>query len=168
MILSLIAAADEHGCIGKHNALPWNLPHDLKHFRECTQGKTVIMGRKTYESIGRALPRRRNIIITRNTTFSASDCEIVSSLEDALTLSAADDEVFVIGGGEIYAQAIERSQRIYLTRVHTVVTQGDAFFPPIDSSWKETSREEHQQDDEHAYAYDFVVFERVSSADASF
>jgi dihydrofolate reductase len=167
MLLSLIAAADENGCIGKQNALPWRLRNDLKHFRECTQGKTVIMGRKTHESIGRVLPNRRNIIITRNATFSASGCDVVSSIEDAFALCALDDEVFVIGGAEIYAQTIEKAQKIYLTRVHAIITDGDAFFPSIDSSWKEASREEHQKDDENEYAYDFVKLERLSFNDGT-
>ncbi len=163
MILSLIAAVDQKGCIGKKGGLPWHLPSDLKHFRSITSGKTVIMGRKTYESIGRALPNRRNIIITRQQSFLAPLCEVVSSLEEALTLCSNDDEVFVIGGGEIYAQAITHANRLYITFVQTTVVDGDAFFPVIDeTSWKETSREEHQKDDENTYAFTYVTYERTS------
>ena len=161
MILSLIAAASENNVIGRDGELPWNLPDDLQHFKEITSGSPVIMGRKTFESIGRALPNRRNIVITRGNTYEAENCEIAHSIDDALSIISDEEEVFVIGGGEIYRQALLQADRIYLTRVHDVV-DGDAFFPEMDEDeWEEVSREEHTKDEKNNHDYTFLVYERV-------
>lgn len=161
MILSLIAAASENDVIGAHGALPWKMPSDLKRFRALTSGHTVIMGRKTYESIGRALPKRRNIVITRQPDFAPEGCEIVHSLDEALALVADEEEVFIIGGGEIYRQALPAARRIHLTRVHASV-EGDTTFPALPpSEWRETGREEHAPDAENPFAFTFLTYERV-------
>ena len=161
MIISLIAAASENNVIGKEGELPWDLPNDLKFFRSTTSGHPVIMGRKTFESIGHPLPKRRNIVITRGTAYEAEGAEIVHSIDDALSLFADDDEeVFIIGGGEVYQQALPLADRVYLTRVHTVI-EGDAFFPELDDEgWEEVSSEHHGTDEEHEFAYTFFTFER--------
>lgn len=162
MLLSLIVAADENNVIGCEGSLPWDLPDDMKHFRETTEEHPVMMGRKTYDSIGRPLPRRRNIVITRR-DIDIEGCDVVHSLDEALALVADEEEAFVIGGGEIYRQAMERADKIYLTRVHTVVENGDTIFPDISDEWEEISREEHVADENHAYAMTFLVFERRKS-----
>ena len=161
MIISLIAAASENNVIGNHGTLPWSLPDDLKHFRTVTEGHPVIMGRKTFASIGKPLPNRKNIVITRG-TMTMPGCDIVHSLEEALDLARAANaaEVFVMGGGEIYAQALPIADRVYLTRVHATI-EGDAFFPELDpQEWEETEQHEHAQDEKHAYACTFTLYER--------
>lgn len=161
MILSLIVAADLNNVIGAGNKLLWNLPDDMKHFRELTSGHPVIMGRKTYESIGRPLPKRRNIVISRQKDLAIDGCDVVDSLERAIELVKDDptSEAFIIGGGEIYRQAMDRADRIYLTRVHGEFT-GDTFFPEIDpKEWKEVEREEHTKDDSHEYAFEFQRYD---------
>ncbi len=160
MVLSLIVAASENNVIGAHNRLPWHLPDDLKRFRTLTKGHTVIMGRKTYESIGRPLPERRNIVISRRKDFVADGCIVSDSLDSAIAQAGAGD-IFVIGGGEIYRAAMAVADRIVLTRVHATI-EGDAFFPEISlSEWKEVSREEHPKDDRHPYAFTFILYERL-------
>ncbi len=163
MIVSLIVAASENDVIGKNNALPWSLPKDLQYFRKVTQGHPVIMGRKTYESIGRPLPNRVNIVLTSK-HLEIKGCTIASSLSQALTmaLETKPKEVFVIGGKEVFGKALEQSHidRIYLTRVHTQV-EGDVSLPTIDwSQWKEVSAEHHEADDKHACPFTFFVYER--------
>lgn len=164
MIASLIAAVSENNVIGRDGKLPWNLPADLKHFRELTKGHPVIMGRKTYESIGHPLSHRRNIVVTRKKELKLEGCKVVGSVEEAIKLTQASastsDEAFIIGGAEIYKAALPRSHRIYLTRVHAEV-EGDAFFPEVDfSQWREVSRKHHEADAEHAYPFTFLVYER--------
>lgn len=163
MIISMIVAADENNCIGAGNKLLWNLPDDMKHFRELTKGHPVIMGRKTHESIGRVLPGRRNIVISRSNDLKIDGCDVVDSLESAID-SVKDDptgEMFIIGGGEIYRQAIDRADRIYLTRVYGAFT-GDTFFPEIDEKkWKEISREEHSADDRNEYSFAFSKYTKL-------
>ena len=162
MIVSLIAAAAENGVIGNKGMLPWHLPDDLKHFKDLTKGHAVIMGRKTFESIGRPLPDRQNIVITRNKDFRVDGAEIVSSFEESLK-KAKGEEVFVIGGGEIYRESMAKADKIYLTRVFAPV-DGDAFFPEIDPKvWNEVSMEEHKKDEKHAYPFAFTVLERRST-----
>lgn len=160
--LSLIAAVASNGIIGSDNALPWRLPEDLKRFKALTLGHPVIMGRKTYESIGRPLPGRRNIIVTRNAVFQAAGCEISDSLDAALaTCNGTTDEVFVIGGAQIYAEALPRAQRLYLTEVRREFP-GDARFPEFDrDEWNETVREPQLAAD--GLAFDFVVYDRRQS-----
>ena len=161
MRISIIAALAENRVIGVNNALPWRLPNDLKHFRRLTTGHAIILGRKNYESIGKPLPERTNIIITRNRDFRADGCLIAHSLDEALALAKNDPEIFVIGGAEIYRAALARTNRLYLTRVHATIA-GDTYFPEFDETeWREISRERHERDERHAYAYSFVVLERI-------
>lgn len=160
-MISIIAALAENRVIGVNNTLPWRLPNDLKHFRRLTTGHAIVMGRKNHESIGKPLPERTNIVVTRNRDYRANGCLIAHSLDEALTLAKDDPEIFVIGGAEIYREALPHADRLYLTQVHADI-HGDTFFPEIKSDdWKETARERHAADDKHAYAYSFVVLERV-------
>ncbi len=162
-ILSAIVAMAEDRVIGKDNQLLWRLPADLKHFKTITSGHPVLMGRKTYESIGRPLPDRTNIILTRDTRFSAPDCIIVNSAETAISMAIEidQDEVFIIGGAEIYSQLLPQTQRLYLTLVEHAF-KGDTYFPIlIADEWREVSREKHQKDDKNPYDYSFVVMERI-------
>lgn len=162
MRVSVIAAVAENGTIGRNNALPWRLPADLKHFRRLTVGHPVIMGRRNYESIGRALPERTNIVLTRRTDFHAPGCIVARTLDGAFAACDATDDVFVIGGAEVYAQTMDRADRLCLTRVHAILP-GDTFFPPVDwSVWRETVHERYPPDERHAYAYSFMTFERVT------
>ena len=163
-MISIIAALAENRVIGNGNALPWRLPNDLRRFRRLTTGHAVIMGRKNYESIGKPLPGRRNIVITRQPDYAAPGCRMAHSLEEALAAAGDDPEIFVIGGAEVYAQALPRARRLYLTLVHGAVA-GDVLFPQLDwSEWTELDRERHEPDDQHAYAYSFVTFERKQTA----
>ncbi len=159
MRTALIVAASENNVIGNKGKIPWNLPADLKYFRKLTEGHLVIMGRKTYESIGHPLPRRRNIVISRQEGFKAEGCEVVKSLEEALKIAEGEGEVFVIGGGEIYKQALPLADRVYLTRVHAQI-EGEAFFPEVSKGWVEMSREPHEADAEHAHSFTFFTYER--------
>lgn len=162
MILSLIVAADENNVIGGGNRLLWQLPDDLKHFRELTEGHPVIMGRKTFESIGKPLPNRRNIVVSRRKDFATKGCEVFDSLDAALLAIEREPsgEAFVIGGGEIYTQAMAQADRIYLTRVHAEFV-GDTFFPELDMRlWVETDRKEHPVDDQHHYSFTFLTYEQ--------
>ncbi|HRH93276.1 MAG TPA: dihydrofolate reductase [Candidatus Peribacteria bacterium] len=164
MIVSLIVAASENDVIGKDNKLPWSLPKDLAYFRSITQGHPVIMGRKTYESIGRPLPNRVNIVLTSK-HLEIKGCKMASSLPQALTIALETNpkEVFVIGGKEVFGKALEQSHvdRIYLTRVHTQI-DGDVSLPPIDwSKWHAISFERHEADATHAYPFTFYVYERA-------
>ena len=156
--LSIIVAVSENNAIGKDNNLLWHISEDLKHFKEITSGHSVLMGRKTFESLGKKLPNRRNIVITRNPDYTAEGCEMASSLEDAVRLCAGEEEVFVIGGGEIYRQAMDMASKLYLTVVHKVY-EADTFFPVIDSScWKEISREDFSHGDKFEYPYSFIEY----------
>jgi len=160
-MISIIAALAENRVIGVNNTLPWHLPNDLKHFRRLTTGHAIIMGRKNYESIGKPLPERTNIVVTRNRDYRVDGCLIAHSLDEALRLAGDDPEIFVIGGAEIYREALPRADRLYLTQVHAPI-DGDTLFPEINrNDWKETAREPHAADDKHVYAYSFVVFERI-------
>ncbi|MBI2306841.1 MAG: type 3 dihydrofolate reductase [Rhodocyclales bacterium] len=158
-VLSLIAAMDRDRLIGRDNALPWHLPEDLRHFKATTLGKPVIMGRKTWESLGRPLPGRRNIVISRNAAYQAVGAELAASLEAALALCAEAEEAFVIGGAELYRQALPLAQRLYLTEIDGS-HDGDAWFPefPADE-WREAARETHTSATGLGYA--FVRYERV-------
>lgn len=161
MMISLIAAMAKNRVIGQKNIMPWHLPADLKHFKAVTLNKPVIMGRKTYESIGRPLPNRRNIVVTRQVDLELSGCDVVNSLDAAFALVAEVDEVMVMGGANIYAQCMEQADRMVLTFIDVEV-KGDAFFPEWrDDEWKEVSREHHQADENNPHDYTFVVFERI-------
>ncbi len=156
--LSLIAAVARNGAIGKDNALLWRLPEDLKFFKRTTLGCPVIMGRKTWDSIGRPLPGRRNIVITRNTGWQAEGAEVFHDLDSALAATADVPKVFVIGGGELYAQALPHADELVLTEVDADF-EGDTFFPHWDrSAFIEHSRETHQA--EAGWPYHFVVYQR--------
>jgi len=168
MIISLIAAVANNGVIGGGNTLLWDLSADMKHFRDTTRGHTVIMGRKTFESIGKPLPNRKNIVITRDTSYAHEGIDTVSSLEEALRLASLEQgkefeenqdevEVFVIGGGEIYKQAIEKANKLYITEIHKDF-DGDTLFPIIDKNiWKETSREDNKDE---PIPYSFVTYKK--------
>ncbi len=164
--LAVIVAAAENGVIGRNNALPWHLPEDLRYFKRITMGKPIVMGRKTYESIGRPLPGRTNIVITRSPDWSAEGVSVVHSLEEALSLAqdiAVIDgatELMVIGGAEIYSTALPLADRLYLTQVHAKV-EGDAWLPQVDwTAWREVSREQFKASEGNPYDYSFAVFER--------
>jgi dihydrofolate reductase len=160
MIVTAVVAISENHVIGKDNKLLWYLPNDLKHFKEITSGHTVIMGRKTYESVGKPLPRRRNIIITRQ-AISIEGCEVVNSIEAALALCKDEQEVFIVGGAEIYRQSLPLTNRIYLTIVHKQF-EGDSFFPEIDKTiWKEVFREDHLPDEKNTLPYSFITLEKA-------
>jgi len=164
MELVLIAALDRHNAIGKGNALPWHLPTDLKRFKALTLGKSLLMGRKTAESLGRVLPGRRNLVLTRSGCVPFAGMEAVASLDAALTIARADGvgELSVIGGGELYALCLPHATRMHLTHVDTVVDDADAFFPQFDpAEWRTTQREVHAADAKHAYAFEFVDYLRI-------
>ncbi len=170
MRVSLIVAMTEKRVIGLDGGMPWRISEDLKFFKAVTMGHPIIMGRKTYQSIGGALPGRANIVVTRNRDFQADDADVVHGLDEALTRAAAfeelwgaedgPDEVFIIGGAEIYAQAMRRAQRIYLTEIHQE-KPGDAFFPEFDTGdWKETDRQDREPETSGGPAYSFVILDR--------
>lgn len=167
--LILIAALDRDFAIGKGNALPWHLPADLKRFKALTLGKPVVMGRKTAESLGRALPGRRNLVLTRNARVPFAGMEAMASLDEALQAArvAGVDELCVIGGGEIFAMALPLATRMHLTWVDTVVADADAFFPRFDPvAWTVTARQPHVADASHAFAFEFVDYAAVSGGAA--
>lgn len=159
--LSLIAAMAENRVIGRDNAMPWHLPADLKHFKELTWGKPVIMGRRTYHSIGRALPGRTNIVLTRDHAFRAPGCLTATSDDQALELAGPVPEVMVMGGANLYELYLRRATRIYLTLIHATI-HGDTLFPPFEGpSWALRTREDHGPDDRNPLAYSFLVFDRI-------
>ncbi|WP_221793097.1 dihydrofolate reductase [Oceanobacter mangrovi] len=169
MKLALIVAMARNHTIGINNQLPWHLPGDLKFFRDTTMGKPVVMGRKTHQSIGRPLPGRPNIVITRQVDFEAEGVAVVASLEQAieqaarLALQSGVDEAMIMGGEDIYRQVLPLVDRMYITEVAADV-EGDAFFPEFDvAQWREVSRESHQPCDKNPYPYSFVVYERIRS-----
>lgn len=160
--ITLIVAAAENNAIGKDNQMPWHLPNDFKYFKRSTLGHSVIMGRKTFESIGRPLPDRRNIILTRDQNYINPDIDVANSIDEVLTYCRDEREIFIIGGANIYRQTLALAHRVLLTRVHTVV-DGDAFFPELPpTEWELTSSEHHQKDEKHAFDYTFEVWERVA------
>jgi dihydrofolate reductase len=161
MIVSLIGAMAENRVIGKAGKLPWHLPDEVKHFKRLTVDHTVIMGRKTYEEVGRPLPNRRNVVISRNPAFRPAGTVVVPSLDEALALGATEDEVFVIGGGEIYRQALPRADRLYLTTVHATV-DGDTSFPAFDeTAWALESESYHPADHRHPVAFTIRAYSRI-------
>jgi len=170
MKIALIVALARNGVIGKDNRMPWHLPGDLKYFKRVTLNKPVIMGRNTYESIGKPLPQRTNFIVSRNPDYKVAGAVVVPSLEAALqtvadlyhTIEAPDDsEVMIIGGAQIYAGALPLAQRLYVTEVQAE-PQGDTFFPDFDrSAWRELTREAHPATADNPYPYDFVVLEKA-------
>lgn len=164
MKLSAIVATDLNGTIGKANEIPWYLPADLKFFKRTTIGAPVIMGRKTYESIGRPLPKRTNIVLTRDPFYVGNGIVVVHSLEEALMLDVCREaeDVFIIGGGEIYRQSMPLVERVFLTIVDTEIEDGEAFFPSLDQEeWEETWNEEHKADEKNELDYRFSKWERL-------
>lgn len=156
-MIKIIVAMSKNRVIGNNNELIWKLSSDLKRFKELTTNNPVVMGRKTYESIGRPLPNRRNIIITRNLEYEADGCEIVSSLEEALLLT--NNDCFIIGGGEIYNQSIELADRIYLTLVDKDF-EGDTTFPELGKEWATIYNKDFEADEKNEYNYSFIEYER--------
>ncbi len=159
-MISIIVAASDNGVIGADGALPWRLSADLRNFKAVTMGKPIVMGRKTWDSLGRPLPGRQNIVITRQPGLEAGGCDVVPYPAKALTVADDTDEIMIIGGGQIYAMFLRRADRIYLTRVHTEI-EGDAFFPGLDEEqWKRVSAERHEADDANEHAFTFEVWDR--------
>lgn len=157
--ISLIAALSQNHVIGDQNKLPWNLPNDLKNFREITLNKTIVMGRKTLESIGRALPKRRNIVLTRDTNFKFEGVEIINNFKEILNLQ--DPEIMIIGGEEIYKLFLPYASKLYLTQVDIKI-KGDAFFPEFNKNqWELVKSEGHKKDAEHLYDYIFTEWRRA-------
>jgi len=160
MQLSIVAALAKNRVIGRQNSLPWHLPADLAHFKQLTLGKPVLMGRKTYESIGRPLPQRRNIVISHNPQLQLPGCECVTNVADALALVADAEEAMVIGGANIYQQLLPQVSRLYLTLLDLDV-EGDAYFPEYDmAEWREVTRENFAVTAETPFKYAFVTLER--------
>ena len=164
VIISLIAAMGKGRVIGIENRLPWRLPADMKHFRALTLGKAVLMGRKTFDSIGKPLAGRINIVVTQDRQFRADGVRVAHSIEEALTLAGDQEEIMVIGGASFYAQLLPRAQRLYLTEIHQDFL-GDAFFPAWQADeWRETARVDHAPDGDNPYPYSFVTLERLRPA----
>ena len=159
-MISLVAALDRARGIGRGNAMPWHLPDDLKRFKELTLGKPILMGGNTARSLGRALPGRRNLVLTRSPRAPFEGMEVVSSLECARVL-AGDDELMVIGGGEVYSMALALASRLHLTHVDTVVEDADVYFPSFDpDQWAVDKHDYHASDARHAFAFQFVDYSR--------
>jgi dihydrofolate reductase len=159
--IAFVVARDRNGVIGKDGRLPWRLPDDLKHVRELTVGKPLIMGRRTYDSIGKPLPDRTNIVLTRDPTFRPEGVKVARSTDEALALAGDAPEIIVFGGAGVFAEFLPRADRIYLTEVDAAVA-GDTYFPRLDpSEWRETERRVHPADERHPYAFAFVTLDRA-------
>lgn len=161
MTISIIVAMTADRVIGRDNTLPWRLPADLRRFKRLTLGHHLVVGRKTWESIGRPLPGRKMVVITRQRKFRADGVEVVHSVDDALAVARenGEDEVFIAGGEEIYRQTLARAHRLYLTRVHATI-EGDAFFPEYDAAaWTEVEREDRAADEKNPHAFSFITYE---------
>jgi dihydrofolate reductase len=160
MRIAIVVIVTENGVIGRDNAMPWHLPDDLKRFKQVTMGKPIVMGRKTFESIGKALPGRHNIVVTRNKDFAALGCTVVTSVDEAMTAAGTVDEVCMVGGGDLFRQVLPQTDVVYLTRIHASI-DGHTYFPSLpESEWRETFREEHGVDARHAYPFTFLTLER--------
>lgn len=160
--ISFIVALDRNGVIGRGGGLPWHLPDDMRYFRQVTMGKPVIMGRKTYASIGKPLAGRHNIVLTRDPEYDAPGCTVVRSVSAAMAAAGDAPEVMIAGGAEIYAALLPQADRLYLTLVNAEVKEGDAFFPALyPPAWLEVSREFHRIDARHVYSFEWVVLERL-------
>ena len=161
MLVTIVVAMDRNRLIGDGDRLPWRLPADLRRFKSLTMGKSIVMGRRTHESIGRALPGRRNIVLSRNRDFRAEGCEVLADLGTALERAEDADEVMIVGGAQIYAQALPLTGRMHLTLVDAVFS-GDTWFPDYDErEWREVYREDHAAGEESGFAFSFVDVERV-------
>ena len=160
-MISLVVATSANGVIGRSGELPWHLSDDLKRFKQLTLGKPIVMGRKTYESIGRALPGRQNIVLTSQSDFFAGDCDVVSSVDAAIDAAGDAGEIIVIGGGEIYVLFLPLAERIYMTRVHVDI-DGDTHFPGLDDNqWQETGREHHAAGESNDHEFTISVLQRI-------
>ncbi|EPE5850490.1 type 3 dihydrofolate reductase [Vibrio vulnificus] len=159
MIISMIAAMAKQRIIGKDNQMPWHLPADFAWFKRCTMGKPVVMGRKTYDSIGRPLPGRLNIVISRDESLVIEGVTMASSIAHALVLAGDVDEVMIIGGGSIYAECLPKADKLYLTFIDATI-DGDTQFPDWGEQWYESYREHYSADEKNGYAMDFVILER--------
>ena len=165
-LVSAIVATDERGGIGKDGRLPWHLPNDLKRFKALTIGKPIVMGRRTFDSIGRALPGRQNIVVSRRPDLVIDGCSVVPSFDAALAAAAEEAEVCVIGGAEIYRLALPATGLVHLTRVHATV-DADTFFPALDAAdWEEIACEDHPADERHVHAFSFLTLRRLRKSDA--
>lgn len=160
-MIAIVVAVAENNVIGKDNQLIWHLPADLRFFKNLTMGHPIIMGRKTYESIGKPLPGRTTVIITRQQDFEAPGCIVVNSIDEAIAKAQTiDQDVYIIGGAEIYKQALAKTDTIYLTRVHHTF-DGDTFFPELDGAdWEVTSEEKHEPDEKNKYSYSFITLKQ--------
>lgn len=160
-MISLLLAMDANRLIGRENQLPWHLPKDLAYFKRMTMNHKIVMGRKTFDSIGRPLPGRENIILTRDKQFSRNDCLIIHSMDELLELSKqSDEEIFVIGGSEIFKEILPHSDRLYITHIYHEF-EGDTYFPETDDEdWEVISREVGETDDKNPYHFEFVVYDR--------
>lgn len=159
--ITLIAAMANNRVIGINNTLPWDLPADMKHFRAQTMGKPILMGRKTYDSIGRPLPGRHNIVVTRDAALQIEGCTVVQSIDAAIEAAGAVEEVMVMGGASFYEQLLPRAERLVLTLIDLDI-EGDAWFPALEGrEWRELKREEHQPDEKNRWAYTFIEFEKT-------
>lgn len=160
-MLTIIAAAGENNALGKDNDLVWHLPDDFKRFKRLTSGHHIIMGRKTFESFPKLLPGRKHVIITRKEDYHPDNTSVVHSLEEAIRISKLDEQPFIIGGGEIYKIAMEKAEKIELTRVHGEF-EADTFFPEIDENkWKLVKEEFHDKDEKHKYSFTYLTYERT-------
>lgn len=165
MEIAMIAAVAENGVIGKDNDLVWSLPDDMKYFMNTTKNHFILLGRKNYESLPpkfRPLPNRTNVVITRQPAFQLDNAFVVHSLDDAIALCKKENQerIFVIGGGQIYKQALPKTDTLYITEIHQAF-EGDTYFPEYDKNeWNEVSREHHGKDDRHKYSFDFVIYKR--------
>lgn len=167
MIVSCIVAKAKNNAIGKDNQIPWYLPADLKYFKKVTSGHMIIMGRKCYESIGRPLPKRTNVIVTRNPFYISTGCVVVHSIDEALEFAFenGEEEVFIIGGGTIYDQTIDEWDKLYLTEVD-IEPEADIFFNMPDlSNWKKMSEITHKADHKNKFDYTFLVYERIQETE---
>jgi dihydrofolate reductase len=161
-VVSLIVAADERGGIGRDGGLPWHLPDDLRRFKTLTMGKPMVMGRRTWDSIGRPLPGRRSLVVSRQRGLEIHGAEVVGSFEDALRAAGEVPEVCVIGGAELYRAALPNADVVHLTRVHSTV-EADTFLPPLDpAEWEQVNCERHAADERHAHAFSYVTLRRVT------
>ncbi len=163
-MLTIIVAAAENNAIGKDNDLLWHLPIDFKRFKKLTTGHHIIMGRKTFESLPGMLPNRTHVIITRQKDYIQENCIVVNSLEEAITYTSSDTQPFIIGGGEIYKQAMEVADCIEITRVHEAFEEADTFFPEIDlKNWKLESEDKHLKDEKHKFDFTFETYKRSTN-----
>lgn len=164
-MISIVVAMSENRVIGRAGEMPWRMSNDLKRFKRITMGHHIVMGRKTFDSIGRPLPGRTSVVISRTATYDDPQIKVARSLPEAIEIAGDDDEIFITGGAQIYAEAVPLADRIYLTQIHCEIEDGDTFFPEID--WRQYKVEEdeaHLADEKNEYNYNFLIYERISDA----